>query len=82
MIGSTGFRTLVYKETLRFYKVATQTVALPADGEAAAVRVQVPAMSAGGAVAIASLEVVAFVASRTCLSASAMCERTSDVDSG
>jgi len=29
MIGSTGFRTLVYKETLRFYKVATQTVAAP-----------------------------------------------------
>jgi ABC-2 type transport system permease protein len=26
---STGFRTLVYKETLRFYKVATQTVAAP-----------------------------------------------------
>jgi len=29
VIGSTGFRTLVYKETLRFYKVATQTVAAP-----------------------------------------------------
>ena len=28
-MGSTGFRTLVYKETLRFYKVATQTVAAP-----------------------------------------------------
>ncbi|QBE63955.1 ABC transporter permease [Pseudoduganella lutea] len=26
---STGFRTLVYKETLRFYKVATQTIAAP-----------------------------------------------------
>ena len=26
---STGFRTLVYKETLRFWKVATQTVAAP-----------------------------------------------------
>ncbi|GGX74420.1 ABC transporter permease [Massilia dura] len=26
---SMGFRTLVYKETLRFYKVATQTVAAP-----------------------------------------------------
>ena len=26
---SSGFRTLVYKETLRFYKVATQTVAAP-----------------------------------------------------
>ena len=25
---SSGFRTLVYKETLRFWKVATQTVAL------------------------------------------------------
>ncbi|HJV01360.1 MAG TPA: ABC transporter permease [Burkholderiaceae bacterium] len=28
-IISTGFRTLVYKETLRFWKVATQTVAAP-----------------------------------------------------
>ncbi|GGY92033.1 ABC transporter permease [Pseudoduganella plicata] len=28
-MGSTGFRTLVYKETLRFYKVATQTIAAP-----------------------------------------------------
>ena len=26
---TTGFRTLVYKETLRFYKVATQTIAAP-----------------------------------------------------
>jgi ABC-2 type transport system permease protein len=26
---STGFRTLVYKETLRFWKVATQTIAAP-----------------------------------------------------
>jgi ABC-2 type transport system permease protein len=26
---SAGFRTLVYKETLRFWKVATQTIAAP-----------------------------------------------------